>query len=78
MAFTKLSTSQELTRIVFQCTAVLVGYHSFEDFHQPTLATYSSIRRHDNIHLAIFFRGLVEGIRCKTDPFLRWLSRHGC
>ncbi|KAI0282264.1 hypothetical protein BGY98DRAFT_1174608 [Russula aff. rugulosa BPL654] len=27
------------------------GHHSFEDFHQPILATYSSIRRHDNIAL---------------------------
>jgi fatty acid synthase subunit alpha len=27
------------------------GHHSFEDFHQPILATYSSIRRHENIAL---------------------------
>jgi fatty acid synthase subunit alpha len=27
------------------------GHHSYEDFHQPILATYSSIRRHDNIAL---------------------------
>jgi fatty acid synthase subunit alpha len=27
------------------------GHHSFEDFHQPILATYSSIRRHDNVAL---------------------------
>ena len=25
------------------------GHHSFEDFHQPVLATCSSIRHHDNI-----------------------------
>jgi fatty acid synthase subunit alpha, fungi type len=27
------------------------GHHSLEDFHQPILATYSSIRRHNNIAL---------------------------
>ncbi|KAG6910835.1 hypothetical protein DXG01_007150 [Tephrocybe rancida] len=27
------------------------GHHSFEDFHQPVLATYRSIRRHSNISL---------------------------
>ncbi|KZT29627.1 fatty acid synthase [Neolentinus lepideus HHB14362 ss-1] len=27
------------------------GHHSCEDFHQPMLATYSSIRRHENIIL---------------------------
>lgn len=27
------------------------GHHSFEDFHQPILATYRSIRQHDNISL---------------------------
>jgi fatty acid synthase subunit alpha len=26
-------------------------WRSFEDFHQPILATYSRIRRHDNIAL---------------------------
>ncbi len=27
------------------------GHHSAEDFHQPILATYTRIRRHDNIVL---------------------------
>ncbi|KAG6813968.1 hypothetical protein H0H92_005223, partial [Tricholoma furcatifolium] len=27
------------------------GHHSFEDFHQPVLATYGAIRRHPNISL---------------------------
>jgi fatty acid synthase subunit alpha, fungi type len=27
------------------------GHHSFEDFHQPILATYRSIRQYDNISL---------------------------
>ncbi|KAF5382044.1 hypothetical protein D9615_004428 [Tricholomella constricta] len=27
------------------------GHHSFEDFHQPILSTYSAIRRHANISL---------------------------
>lgn len=27
------------------------GHHSFEDFHQPVLATYKSIRQHSNISL---------------------------
>jgi hypothetical protein len=37
-----------------QCSGLVVtggrpgGHHSFEDFHQPILATYSSIRHHDN------------------------------
>jgi len=27
------------------------GHHSYEDFHQPILATYSSIGQHSNISL---------------------------
>lgn len=29
------------------------GHHSFEDFHEPLLATYEEIRQHDNIILVI-------------------------
>ena len=34
-----------------QWTSGRAGHHSFEDFLQPILATYSSIRCHDNIAL---------------------------
>jgi fatty acid synthase subunit alpha, fungi type len=50
------------------------GHHSFEDFHQPILATYSSIRRHDNISLVA---GSGFGGSDDTWPYLTgdWSSK---
>jgi fatty acid synthase subunit alpha, fungi type len=42
--------------IILQWTGVrAAGHHSYEDFHQPILATYSSIRQHSNISLIAGF-----------------------
>jgi fatty acid synthase subunit alpha, fungi type len=66
------------------------GHHSFEDFHQPILATYSSIRRHDNIALVAGsgFGGLDDTWPYLTGDWskqfgviIRWVLRvscHGC
>ena len=43
------------------------GHHSFEGFHQPILATYSSIRCHDNIALVA---GSGFGGSDNTRPYL--------
>jgi fatty acid synthase subunit alpha len=52
------------------------GHHSFEDFHQPILATYSSIRRHDNIALVA---GSGFGGSDDTWPYLTgdWSKQFG-
>jgi fatty acid synthase subunit alpha len=52
------------------------GHHSFEDFHQPILATYSSIRRHDNIALVA---GSGFGGPDDTWPYLTgdWSKQFG-
>ena len=49
------------------------GHHSFEDFHQPILAAYSSIRHHDNI--ALLWGSGFGGLDDMWVPL--WLSRHG-
>ncbi|KAG6810051.1 hypothetical protein H0H92_013546 [Tricholoma furcatifolium] len=38
------------------------GHHSFEDFHQPVLATYGAIRRHSNISLNSLNERRMEGV----------------
>jgi enoyl reductase-like protein len=52
------------------------GHHSYEDFHQPILATYSSIRRHDNIALVA---GSGFGGSDDTFPYLSgdWSKQFG-
>ncbi|KAF8271214.1 fatty acid synthase [Lactarius quietus] len=52
------------------------GHHSFEDFHQPILATYSSIRRHENIALVA---GSGFGGSDDTWPYLSgdWSKEFG-
>jgi fatty acid synthase subunit alpha len=52
------------------------GNHSFEDFHQPILATYSSIRRHDCIAL---IAGSGFGGSDDTFPYLSrdWSKQFG-
>jgi fatty acid synthase subunit alpha, fungi type len=52
------------------------GHHSFEDFYQPILATYSSIRRHDNIALVA---GFGFGGSDDTWPYLTgdWSKQFG-
>ncbi len=52
------------------------GHHSYEDFHQPILATYSSIRRHDNIALVA---GSGFGGSDDTWPYLTgdWSKQFG-
>ena len=52
------------------------GHHSFEDFHQPIIATYSSIRRHDNI---VLVAGSGFGGSDDTWPYLTgdWSKEFG-
>jgi fatty acid synthase subunit alpha, fungi type len=52
------------------------GHHSFEDFHQPILATYSSIRCHNNIALVV---GSRFGGSEDTWPYLSgdWWKQFG-
>jgi fatty acid synthase subunit alpha, fungi type len=52
------------------------GHHSFEDFHQPILATYSSIRRQKNI---VLVAGSGFGDADGSWPYLtgEWSSRFG-
>jgi enoyl reductase-like protein len=52
------------------------GHHSFEDFHRPILATYSSIRCHDNIALVA---GSGFGGSDGTWPYLTgdWSKQFG-
>jgi fatty acid synthase subunit alpha len=63
--------------IIMQWTGGRAGGHqSFEDFHQPILATYSSIRRHDNIALVA---GSGFGSSDDTWPYLTgdWSKQFG-
>jgi fatty acid synthase subunit alpha, fungi type len=54
--------------IIMQWTGGCAGGHqSFEDFHRPILATYSSIRHHDNIALVA---GSGFGSSDDTWPYL--------
>ena len=52
------------------------GHHSFEDFHQPILQTYSRIRRCDNI---VLVAGSGFGDSEDTYPYLTgvWSTRFG-
>jgi len=52
------------------------GHHSFEDFHQPIIATYSSIHRHDNI---VLVAGSGFGGSDDTWPYLTgdWSKEFG-
>ena len=52
------------------------GHHSFEDFHQPILSTYSSICRCDNIVLVV---GCSFGSSDNTWPYLSgdWSKEFG-
>lgn len=53
------------------------GHHSFEDFHQPILSTYSSIRKHSNI---ILVAGSGFGDAEGTYPYLtgEWSTKFNC
>jgi len=54
------------------------GHHSYEDFHQPILTTYSSIRRHDNIAL-VAGSGFGGSDSDDTFPYLSgdWSTQFG-
>ena len=52
MAFVKLLTSLQPALIsLSSCSGLAAVHHSFEDLHQPILATYHSICQFDNITL---------------------------
>ena len=50
------------------------GHHSFEDMHQPIIATYAQIREHDNI---ILVAGSGMGSASTAYPYLtgEWALR---
>ncbi|KAJ3783459.1 fatty acid synthase [Lentinula aff. detonsa] len=52
------------------------GHHSYEDFHQPILATYRSIRKHDNL---ILVGGSGFGDAEDVWPYLtgEWSATYG-
>jgi fatty acid synthase subunit alpha, fungi type len=51
MVSIKSSTLQRPIPISLSFCSRAGGHHSFEDFHQPILATYRAIRQHENISL---------------------------
>ncbi|KAL0065236.1 fatty acid synthase alpha subunit Lsd1 [Marasmius tenuissimus] len=52
------------------------GHHSFEDFHQPVLSTYRSIRKHDNL---VLVGGSGFGAADDVWPYLtgEWSAAYG-
>ena len=61
--------------IIMQWTGGRSGGHSYEDFHRPILATYSSICRHDSIALVA---GPGFGGSDGTFPYLSGAGRSNC
>lgn len=60
----EIAKQNPLSTIVMQWTGGRAGgHHSFEDFHQPILETYSSIRQQDNLVL-VAGSGIGEAGEC--------------
>jgi len=71
-----ITTANPDFAIIMRWTGGRAGGHSFEDFHQPILVTYLSIRRHDNIALVV---GSGFGGSDDTWPYLTgdWSRQFG-